>query len=309
MEIVNLKHPGDEFVWQECGLCLGNFDGVHIGHRALIDELKRLNAKREQRLPLGALCFSKPPSAYLSNNPAPQLVTNEEKFRLFREAGLQFVVLCDFAELKDLAPDDFVRDILIRDCRCRLAVCGFNYTYGAKGAGDTERLAATFGAAPDRTLSVVPPVTDGRVTVSSSVIRSMLLAGHPEDAARLLGRPYSIVGVVKSGRHIGRVMGFPTANISFPQGALVPAHGVYLSTVRIARRTYYAITNIGCRPTFEEKGEVNCETFLFDYNGDLYKKELRVSLLRFLREEKHFPSREALEAQIKADIAVANEYI
>ena len=290
-------------------MALGNFDGVHVGHRALIDELKRLNAKRSQRLPLGALCFSKPPSQYLSKHPVPQLVTNEEKFRLFREAGLQFVVLFDFAELKDLSPDAFVQDILIRDCRCRLAVCGFNYTYGAKGAGNTEQLAATFGADPDRTLSVVPPVTDGRVTVSSSVIRSMLLAGHPEDAARLLGRPYAIVGLVKSGKHIGRVMGFPTANLAFPEGALVPAHGVYLSTVRIARRTYFGITNIGCRPTFEKEGVVNCETFLFDYNGDLYKKELRVSLLRFLREEKPFSSQQALEAQIKRDIERAKEYI
>lgn len=309
MEIINLKHRGEELSWDECGLCLGNFDGVHVGHRALIDELKRLNAKRTKRLMLGALCFSRPPSAYLSHEPVPQLVTNEEKFLLFREAGLSFVVLLDFAELKDLPPDDFVRDILIRDCRCRLAVCGFNYTYGAKGAGNTERLAATFAADPDRTLSVVPPVTDGRLTVSSSVIRSMLLAGHPEDAARLLGRPYSIVGNVKSGRQVGRIMGFPTANLSFPAGALVPAHGVYLSTVRIARRTYFGITNIGCRPTFEKEGEVNCETFLFDYNGDLYKKELRVSLLRFLREEKTFPSREALEAQIRIDIERAKEYI
>ena len=309
MEIVNLKHPNEPIEWSACGLCLGNFDGVHLGHRALIDELKRLNAARDVKLPLGALCFSKPPSLYLSRHPVPQLATNEEKFRLFREAGLAFVVLFDFAELRDLAPEAFVYDILISKCRCQMAVCGFNYTYGARGSGNAETLAKTFAATPERTLSVVPPITDGRVTVSSSEIRRLLLAGHPEDAARMLGRPYAIVGKVKSGRQIGRLMGFPTANIAFPEGALVPAHGVYLSTVRIARRTYFGITNIGCRPTFETGGEVNAETFLFDYNGDLYKKELRVSLLRFLREEKHFPSREALEAQIQMDVERAKEYI
>lgn len=309
MQIVDLKHPDWPIEPTDCGLCLGNFDGVHRGHRALIRELQEKNAQREMPLPLGALLFTTPPSALLSSHPSPQLNTLEEKMELLREAGLRFVVLYNFAELRDMDPDDFVRKILMSECRCRLAVCGFNYTYGAKGAGNAETLMRTFGTQPGCTLSVVDPVTDGRYTVSSSVIRSMLEQGHPEDAARLLGRPFFITGKVVDGRHVGSTMGFPTANLTFPEGGLIPAHGVYLSTVRIARRTYAAISNVGTRPTFDDGDAVNCETFIFHYNGDLYGKTLRISLLRFLRPEKKFPSMEALEEQIKLDIRRAQEYL
>lgn len=309
MQIIHLKHPDREFTLTDCALCLGNFDGVHRGHRALIEELKRKNAQRADRLPMGALLFSTPPSLFLSSTPIPQLNTLEEKLDLLREAGLRFVILYDFAQLKDLSPDEFVQRILIEECRCRLAVCGFNYTYGAKGSGNIETLYKTFGSQPNRTLSVVPAVMDGRHCVSSSVIRSMLEQGHPEDAARLLGRPFFLTGTVVDGRHVGTGMGVPTANLTFPEGGLIPAHGVYLTTVRIARRTYAAISNVGTRPTFDDGDTVNCETFIFDYNGDLYGKTLRISFLRFLRAEKKFASMEDLKEQIRLDIARAKEYL
>ncbi|MBE6702670.1 MAG: bifunctional riboflavin kinase/FAD synthetase [Ruminococcaceae bacterium] len=309
MEILDLKHPNWNFEITDCGLCLGNFDGVHRGHRALIEELKKKNAERKEKLPLGAILFRRPPSLLLSGHPVPQLNTFEEKLELLKAAGLRFVILYDFEQLRDMDPDDFVREILIGACHCRLAVCGFNYTYGAKGAGNTETLMKTFGSQPNRTLSVLPPVADGSQPVSSSVIRSMLERGHPEDAARLLGRPFFITGTVTDGKHIGNAMGFPTANLSFPKGGLIPAHGVYVSTVRIGRRTFTGISNVGTRPTFDDGEDVNCETFIFDFHGNLYGKTLRVSFLRFLRAEKKFPSVEALEAQIKKDIARAKEYL
>ena len=309
MQIVHLKHPDQEFVLNDCALCLGNFDGVHRGHRALIEELKKKNNERAERLPMGALLFSTPPSHFLSSPPVPQLNTLDEKLELLREAGLRFVILYDFEKLKDLSPDEFARRILIEQCHCRLAVCGFNYTYGAKGAGNVETLSKTFGSQPNRTLCVVPAVMDGRHCISSSVIRSMLEQGHPEDAARLLGRPFFLTGTVVDGRHVGTGMGTPTANLSFPEGGLVPAHGVYLTMVRIARRTYAAISNVGTRPTFDDGDTVNCETFIFDYNGDLYGRTLRISFLRFLRAEKKFASMEALKEQIKLDIARAKEYL
>lgn len=309
MQIIHLKHPDQAFDLTDCALCLGNFDGVHRGHRALIEELKKKNNERAERLPMGALLFSNPPSLFLSPTPVPQLNTLEEKLELLRKAGLRFVILYDFAELKDLSPDDFVQHILIGQCHCRLAVCGFNYTYGAKGSGNVETLLKTFGSQPNRTLSVVPAVMDGRHCVSSSVIRSMLEQGHPEDAARLLGRPFFLTGTVVDGRHVGTGMGVPTANLTFPAGGLIPAHGVYLTMVRIARRTYAAISNVGTRPTFDDGDTVNCETFIFDYNGDLYGKTLRVSFLRFLRAEKKFASMEKLKEQIKLDIARAKEYL
>ena len=308
MKIVDLKHPERTYPLMDCGLCLGNFDGVHRGHRALIQELKAQNAKRRERLPLGALLFTVPPSVVLGK-PVPQLTTLEDKLELLAEAGLRFAILYDFAEIKDMAPDDFTRKILIEECQCRLAVCGFNYSYGAKGAGTPERLMQTFGSQPNRTLSIVPPVADGEQPVSSSVIRSMLESGHPEDATRLMGHPFTLTGVVLKGRNVGTKMGYPTANLEFPKGGLIPARGVYASTVRIGKRTYTAISNVGSRPTFDDGDEINCETFIFDYHRNLYGQTIRVSLLHFLRPEQKFASQEELEQQIYTDVARAKDYL
>lgn len=308
MKIVDLKHPERDFPLGDCGLCLGNFDGVHRGHRALIDTLKAENAKRKTRLPLGALLFSTPPCIALGN-PVPQLTTLEEKLELLAEAGLRFAILLDFNELRHLDPDDFTRRILMEACHCRLAVCGFNYTYGAQGAGTPERLMATFGSQPNRTLCVVPPVLEGETPISSSTIRDMLERGHPEDATRLMGHPFFITGTVVNGRHVGTKMGFPTANLTFPKGGLVPARGVYASTIRIGKRTHIGISNVGTRPTFDDGDEINCETFIFDYNRKIYGQTIRVSLLHFLRAEQKFASQAELEHQIHEDIARAKEYL
>ena len=308
MQIINLKN-GNPFPLMDCGLCLGNFDGVHLGHKALIKELIRQNSARRDRLPLGALLFVKPPSAYLSPSPVPQLTTLEDKLRLLQREGLQFAMLFDFNDLKDLSPDDFVRDILITKCQCRIAVCGFNYTYGAKGAGTPDDLVRTLGSQPGRTVSVVPPVSDGKSTISSTAIRRLLEAGHPEDATRMLGHPFTLTGVVRDGRHVGTTMGYPTANLTFPQGLLVPAHGVYLASIKIGRRSFFGISNVGTRPTFDDGDSVNCETFLFDFKGDLYGKSMQVSLLRFLRAERKFADQQALAEQIKADIERAKTYL
>ena len=308
MKILKLDYPNGEFPSMPCGLVLGNFDGVHRGHLALIEELKRLNKARKQRLPLGALCFAEPPSKYLGT-PVPQLCSNEEKAELFRKAGLQFVIFCDFAQLRDLSPEDFVAQILLKTCQCHIAVCGFNYSFGKKGAGTPDDLVRWLGTQEGGTVSVVPPVTDGGRSVSSSAIRALLENGHPEDATRLLGRPFTLTGTVEHGRQVGRQMQFPTANLSFPAHGVIPAHGVYAVTVKSGRRTYFGISNVGVRPTFADGGEqVSCETYLFDFDGDLYGKEITVSFLHFLRAERAFSSKEALAQQIGKDIARAKEY-
>lgn len=307
MKVIDLSNRSKIPAPAGCGLCLGNFDGVHRGHRALIEELKKKNTVRKVPLPLGALLFETPPSVLLGH-PAPQLNTLEEKMALLHEAGLDFAVLLNFAAVKDMPPDDFVQDILIGACDCRLAVCGFNYTYGARGAGNAARLAATFGALKERSLSIVPAVSENGQTVSSSAIRSMLKNGHPQNAARLLGRPFFITGTVREGKHIGRTMGYPTANIRFPAGGLIPAHGVYVTSVRTGDRTYMGISNVGCRPTFDDGEAINCETFIFDYDGKLYGQTLRISFLHFLRGERKFSSAQELEQQITLDIAQAKKY-
>ncbi len=307
MKILELKYPNGTLPSMPCGLVLGNFDGVHRGHLALIEELKRLNKARKTRLPLGALCFAEHPSKYFGK-PVPMLCDNAEKIELFRKAGLQFVIFCDFAELKDLSPEEFVMKILIERCHCRMAVCGFNYSFGKKGAGTPQDLARWLGTQPDCAVSIVPPVTDGGRSVSSTTVRMMLEHGHPEDATRLLGRPFTLTGKVQQGKQVGREMNTPTANLTFPRHSVIPAHGVYAVTVKTGRRLYYGISNVGVRPTFTDDGEhVTCESYLFDFNGDLYNKNITISFLHFLRAERAFPSKEALAEQIQKDIDRAKD--
>ena len=209
----------------------------------------------------------------------------------------------------NLSPEDFVQKILFEECHCRMAVCGFNYTYGAKGAGTPKSLAQTFGALPECRLSVVDSVCESSAPISSSAIRALLEQGCPERATLLLGRPYSITGKVTRGKHLGNTMGFPTANLAFPAGRLIPAHGVYLCTVRVGRREHYGICNVGIRPTFNDGDRVNCEAFIFDFDGDLYGKTIRVSFLRYLRKERRFTSEEELREQIRRDVAEAQRYL
>ncbi len=307
MQILDLRHPNTPYPLTECGLVLGNFDGVHRGHRALIEELKRLKAERGETVPLGAFCFTEPPSKHFGK-PIPQLTDNEEKMELFHRAGLQFVIFCDFATVAHLTPEEFIERILISECGCKLAVCGYNYAFGKHAAGRAEDLVRLLTADGTRAVSVVPAVTDGRHTISSSVIRAMLEGGHPEDATRLLGYPYTLRGKVDSGKKVGRALGFPTANLAFPEGALVPHHGVYAVTLRLGKRQYCGIANVGIRPTFDDGEHVTCEVFLLGFNGDIYGKNVIVSFLHFLREERQFDSPEQLRAQISRDVAAATEY-
>ncbi len=311
MQIVNLKDSNKRISLDEgCGLCLGHFDGVHMGHRALVEALKKMNAERKQKLPLGIMCFTTPPTKTLDQTPTPQLSTLAQKLALLRECGLDFAVLYDFPSIKDMPPDDFIRQVLIIDCNAKMLVCGFNYSFGARGAGHPEDLERYFATQPGRSLHVQPPVTMGHYTVSSSLVRTMLQNGHADDAARLLGRPYSLKGRVETGKQLGRTLGLPTANLTFATDMLVPRYGVYAVTVRIGKCVFEGISNVGVRPTVGDKdAEANCETFIFDFEGDLYGKEIEVLFLRHIREEKRFDSLADLQAQIKRDIKTAKELV
>ena len=189
IKIIDLNDRGKEYPTAPCGLVLGNFDGVHRGHLALIERLKGLNEVREEPISLGAFCFENHPFLHFGK-PVSLLSSNEEKMELLRKAGLDFVIFGNFAKLKDLSPEEFVKDFLIDRCDCRLAVCGFNYSFGAKGKGTADDLKRLLEAEKDRTVSIVPPVTDGDRPISSTVIREMLESGRNEDASRLLGRPF-----------------------------------------------------------------------------------------------------------------------
>lgn len=274
-------------------LALGSFDGVHLGHRALLDEA--VESASALGLAGAAMTFDRNPSG------APTLTSLDEKLALFEAAGLKYAVICRFDRLRELEAEDFVRKVLIERLGARLTVCGFNHRFGKAGGGDPallERIMRESGG-DCRTL---PAVLFEGEPVSSSRIRAALSKGDIESASAMLGRPYSICGEVVHGRALGRTLGFPTVNQRLDPERALPARGVY--ACRCLDRP--AVCNIGVRPTVDDSQELLCETHIVGFEGDLYGSPLRVTLLRFLRPEMRFDSLDALRAQLALDIEALN---
>lgn len=271
----------------ECTVVLGNFDGVHLGHRALIDRA------REMGRTVLVYTFRSLPGAgdYLSDP--------EEKQTLLLEAGADRVFLESFERVREYSPERFVDEVLVNGMHAADLVCGFNFRFGKGGAGDAALLTELASARGIRT-SVIPAVLSDGEPVSSTRVRSLLREGKPEEAAKLLGRPYSFALPVLHGKALGRTLGFPTANQTFPEGRLVPKTGVYASFAEVGGMVLPALTNIGVRPTFENGAAPNAETHILGgWRGELYGEKLRVGLLSYLREEKRFESAETLTAEIE----------
>lgn len=287
-----------------CVICLGNFDGVHLAHRALMNTAKRLRTHRFSDAACGVFCFDPPTSDYLSAFPE-HLCTREEKLEKFYEAGMEYAFLADFEALRGMSPAQFVKEILLDKCHCIAAVCGFNFRFGHKGIGTPEDLKALLNAP----VEVVEEIQKDGMRICSSYIRELLRKGEAEHAAELLTHPYTLCARVIHGKELGRTWGFPTVNQKFPSKMLVPRHGVYVTNCTLPNGEHYrGVSNVGIRPTVENQTEVNCETHILDFNGVLYEKDITVSFLHFIRPEQKFESAEALRRQIEADIQTAREY-
>lgn len=288
-------------------LCLGNFDGVHLGHRALIAETvqqKESLSATYKGLASAAWLFSEPPSRALSGEAIPQLTATNEKLTHFAELGLDYAFIADFSELRDLEPLDFVDNVLKQKCNCIYAVCGFNFRFAKKAMAD----AFTLRELMDGRTTVLDCVTLEGTPVSSSAIRSLLSSGNTEEANRMLGYSFSLSSEVLHGKALGKTIGIPTVNQRFKEGRMRPADGVYVSRAWIDGVPFPAVTNIGTRPTFADGESVSCETHIIGYEGDLYGRRLKIDFLKRLRGEIRFPCVKALQAQLKTDIANALDY-
>lgn len=282
-------------------LGIGNFDGVHRGHRALLDRLEAL--ARTAGFPAALLTFRPHPAQVLRPAEAPPLICDEQDERaLLAEAGVETLIEEPFVpELARLTPELFVQRILRQRLRARCAVVGFNFRFGARAAGtasDLQRLGRAEGIA----VEIVPPVELGGQPVSSSRIRAAVREGRMEHAAELLGRPFRLSGTVVHGDGRGRTLGFPTVNLA-PSTPLLPRAGVYAARASLADgRQVGAATSLGVRPTFG--GEtLTIEAYLLDFSGDLYGQRVSLDLLRFLRAEQRFAGRDELVAALRDDVA------
>jgi riboflavin kinase/FMN adenylyltransferase len=280
-------------------LTVGVFDGIHLGHRQLIEQVKRRATERV--LKGGVVTLHHHPQIVLSpQSSITYLTTLDERVALIRGLGIELVAVLSFTPaLARLSAPEFV-SLLQEHLRMKGLVIGPDFALGRGRQGDAATLRA-LGQERGFTVEVLPPVMVGGRVVSSTAIREALVKGDLATASRLLGRPFSLSGKVTPGDERGRQLGFPTANIAANSALTIPADGIYVTRAYVDGQPYRSVTNIGVRPTFGG-GKRLIEVHLLDFSGDLYGHQLKVELVERLRGEARFNSVDELVAQIKRDV-------
>lgn len=287
-------------------VALGNFDGVHLGHRAILKAA--IDRARAAAGTAFALTFDPLPAKVLAPARAPRLIlAPEDKLELLRQSGIDGVIVIAFTPaLSQMSAAEFVRDYLLAGIGARGVVVGHSVSFGHARAGNAEVMAELGGRMGFETTMVGPVTVEGEV-VSSSRIRELIAAGEMRAAARLLGRDHFLSGTVVHGRERGRTIGFPTANLEAITECL-PPDGVYAARVLLPDGAFASITNIGMRPTFAEPART-IEAHIFDFARDLYGARIRIEIVERIRGERKFDSGQALAAQIAQDLARAKEIL
>ncbi|MBR4078763.1 MAG: bifunctional riboflavin kinase/FAD synthetase [Christensenellaceae bacterium] len=288
-----LTYELNNFCEKETAVALGTFDGLHIGHKQILD-----NAGKSG-LPVVAYSFANIPAAYFGK-PIKALLTRDEKIAAFREYGVDYLLLVPFDEMiMNMSARDFL-DFLYYKLNARVISCGFNYSFGRNAEGNPELL-MEYCAEKGIQAMIAEPVMLGSETISSTHIREALNIADLSAATQMLGRYFSLSGSVTHGKRLGNTIGFPTANIPFSENKITPKFGVYATKVIIDGVEYPAMTNVGVRPTVEKTDMPNSETYIIGYDGDLYGKHLKIDFLDYIREEKRFSGVEELQNQLKKD--------
>ncbi len=279
----------------QTAVALGTFDGLHLGHKAVIACTLK---KKERGLIPFVMLFDSHPLLTLTGSAPPVILQDDLRDERIRETGAEIEYI-SFSEIKNYTPEEFFEKIIVGRLHAGCVCCGENYTFGKDGAGDCRLLSglcSDFGIE----FNSVPLVYCDFRPVSSSRIREALVSGNIVKANEMLGSEFAYRSEVKSGFQRGRLMGAPTVNQYFPEGFCVPEYGVYASAAVIDGREYPSVTNIGIRPTFEDS-DLRSETCIIDFDGNLYGKNVEIRLIDRIRDEMRFNSAEALGAQIKRD--------
>ena len=290
-----------------CVATLGNFDGVHLGHRAIIERL----AEEGQRLglPVCVVIFEPQPREFFDpDNAPPRLMRLREKVDRLSELPVDHTLILRFTRtLASLPPEAFIDQILVRALQTRHLVIGDDFRFGHRRAGDFALLRSRGAQAGFKVSDTHSVLIDG-VRVSSTLIREALLAGDLDRAARLLGKPYEVCGRIIHGAKRGRAWGFPTANLLL-QRKNTPVRGVFAVTMRgLSESPLPGVANVGNRPTLSGDDTLLLETHLLDFDGDLYGKRVEVEFHQKLRDEHRYPGPDELRAQIERDIMAARDF-
>ncbi len=287
-------------------VALGNFDGVHVGHRQLIGSA--VEKAREKGLASAVFTFSNHPKSLIPGaKPVKNIVYQEEKEALIEALGVDYYFNFAFTkEIMTMPPETFVKTFLADKMNSKEIFCGFNYHFGYKGEGDTKLL-RILGAKYGFHVNEVKAVSIDGDVVSSTLIRNMIMAGEMEECSKYLGRNYDIGGEVVVGNRLGRTIGFPTSNIMIDESMVTPPNGVYITYCIYNGVKYPSITNVGIKPTIGSFKK-NMETHIFNFDKELYGKQIKVEFIKKTRDEVKFRNIEELSAQIAKDCNEAKTY-
>ena len=280
-------------------VAIGKFDGIHIGHKKLLSCILR---QKEDDLKSVVFTFDPSPEEFFTGHTVRQLFTRQEKRRAFEKMGIDILIEFPLTEeTAATAPEDFVKRILIGQIGADYIAAGTDVTFGYRGRGD-QHLLRSLSKELCFELELIDKVRIDGEEVSSTRVRNQVSDGNMAMAARLLGSNYSVSGIVEHGRHIGSTIGIPTVNVMPPDDKLLPPYGVYASRVHIGDEVYSGMTNVGRKPTISEKERPGVETYIYDFDRDVYGRLIEVELLEFVRPEIKFSNIDELKKQIESDL-------
>lgn len=284
---------------------MGNYDGLHLGHRSILALLKKEAKKRG--VPSIVYTFNPHPVHLLAPSIAPPLInTLDQKIELMKTFNIDALVIEKFdSHFSEQQPESFFKKHLLKNLNARFIIVGYDFTFGAKRKGNMETL-EILGFQNQMDVKIVEPYFKGQTLVSSSLIRKYLAEGKVEKTKELLARPYFMDGTVIKGTSRGKILGFPTANLK-PINELMPKNGVYATRTLFGGKSYPSVTNIGIKPTFG-KNQLSIETHILNFNKPIYGGKIRLYFTKRLRDEKKFPNTDKLIEQIKKDIIKAKQY-
>lgn len=297
-----------QFIATKSVVTIGTFDGVHIGHRKILEKL--IARAKEMNCESVVLSFFPHPRMVLQHDTSIKLLnTLDEKIKLMDELGIDHLIIHPFdQEFSNLSAEQFVKNILVNQLHTRKIIIGYDHRFGKNRSADISDL-IQFGTTYNFEVEQISAEEINEIAVSSTKIRTSLLNADLETATHFLGYPYEFSGTVVQGKQLGRTIGFPTANIGIDQEyKLLPKNGVYVVKVTLENESVYGMMNIGVRPTVDGLTQT-VEVFLFDFNREIYNAHLTVTVLKFIRDEEKFESLDALKTQIQNDKTVALDFL